>query len=236
MSLKVVLFDLDGTLLPMNMDTFIHAYFSSLAEKLSAYGYEKKSLIGAIYQGIAAMVGNDGEKTNEEAFWQAFACVYGEDARRDEVHFREYYEKNFDSVKAVTSPTEKSAETVKEIKKLGLRTALATNPVFPAVATEHRIAWAGLSPADFEFYTTYENSSFCKPNPKYYESLLPRLGVAAEECLMVGNDAIEDTAAEKIGMKVFLLTDCLLGGDKRDISSDPQGSFDDLLAYIRTLL
>ena len=52
---------------------------------------------------------------------------------------------------------------------------------------------------------------------------------------MVGNDAAEDTAAEKLGIRVFLLTDCLINKDSRNISGYPQGSFDDLLNYIDTL-
>ena len=44
------------------------------------------------------------------------------------------------------------------VKELGLRAVLATNPIFPAVATRSRIRWAGLEPEDFELCTTYENS------------------------------------------------------------------------------
>lgn len=236
MKLKAVLFDLDGTLLPMSMDRFIARYFATLGETMLIYGYEPKTLARSIMKGTEAMVKNDGTKTNEKAFWDAFASIYGENARKDEAHFARYYEENFDRVKEVTAPTARSAQVLSEIKALGLRTALATNPVFPAVATEHRIEWAGLSSEDFEFYTTYENTCYCKPNPKYYSSLLLKLGVTAEECLMVGNDAVEDMAAAKIGMKVFLLTDCLLAPNDLDISLYPQGGFDDLLAYIRTLL
>ena len=112
---------------------------------------------------------------------------------------------------------------------------LATNPIFPAVATENRIRWAGLTPADFELYTTYENSCHCKPNPDYYRDILTQIGADPAECLMVGNDAVEDVAAGQLGMKVFLLTDCLINKDGKDISAYPQGSFDELIAYIDTL-
>ena len=39
-------------------------------------------------------------------------------------------------------------------------------------------------------------------------------------------------AAEKLGMRVFLLTDCLINKDGRDISCYPQGGFSELMAYI----
>ena len=117
---------------------------------------------------------------------------------------------------------------------LGLRAALATNPIFPAIATESRIRWAGLEPEDFEFYTTYENTGYCKPNPAYYQELLNRLGEDPECCLMVGNDVTEDMIARELGMQVFLLTDCLINRKEKDISVYPNGGFDELMNYVRT--
>ena len=45
MGIKVVLFDLDGTLLPMDQDVFVKTYFKGIAAKLAPYGYEPKALI-----------------------------------------------------------------------------------------------------------------------------------------------------------------------------------------------
>ena len=124
---------------------------------------------------------------------------------------------------------------LEKLKKKGIGVALATNPIFPQAATISRIGWAGLNPADFDMVTTYENSCFSKPNLAYYRDLLSRLGRRAEECLMVGNDVSEDMVAEKLGMKVFLLTDCLINKKNADISACPQGSFRQLVDYIETL-
>ena len=109
---------------------------------------------------------------------------------------------------------------------------LATNPLFPAIATESRIRWAGLNKDDFELYTTYENSCFCKPNLDYYREILSRLGLQPEECLMVGNDVGDDMVARELGMQVFLLTDCLINKTNADLSQYPHGGFDELMAYI----
>ena len=118
---------------------------------------------------------------------------------------------------------------------MGLRAILATNPLFPAAATLSRIRWAGMEPEDFEWVTTYENSSYCKPNPQYYQEILERTGLKPEECLMVGNDAVEDTAALAIGIPVFLLTDCLINKGQADISLYPNGEFRDLEAFLEVL-
>ena len=50
--------------------------------------------------------------------------------------------------------------------------------------------------------------------------------------MMVGNDVDEDMVAEKLGMKVFLLTDCLINKHEEDIEKYPHGDFDALLAYL----
>ena len=235
MKITTILFDLDGTLLPMDQDQFVTYYFGMLAKKLAPHGYGPEQLIQGIWKGTGAMVKNDGSVSNEDAFWNCFSQIMGRDARQDEPLFRQFYENEFNAAKAACGFNSKAAETVKAIKKKGFRVALATNPIFPTIATESRIRWAGLDAADFEHFTAYENSCHCKPNPAYYQDVCNALGVSPAECLMVGNDAIEDTAAEQLGIRVFLLTDCLINKDGRDISSYPQGGFDDLLHFIDTL-
>ena len=236
MSLKYVLFDLDGTLLPMDQDLFTKHYFSLLAKKLAPMGYDPKLLVDGIWAGTAAMVKNDGSCSNEEAFWRKFSALFGEHVRNDIPVFDEFYRTDFSGAKASCGYTHMAEEAVKRVRSLGLIPVLATNPIFPAIATENRIRWAGLSPEDFELYTTYENSSYCKPNPAYYQQILDRLGADAADCLMVGNDVTEDMVAASLGMKVFLLTDCLINKKNADISQYPNGSFEQLFAYIDTIL
>lgn len=227
MKTKVILFGLDGTLLPMDQDVFVKTYFGLLAKKLSNQGYEPNKLVESVWLGTKAMVKNDGKISNEEAFWNKFAEIYGEDARKDIIHF--------DKVQISCGYNKKAKWAVNEIKKLGYGLALATNPILPKIATEKRISWAGLNPNDFELYTTHENLNYSKPNLKYYEDILSKLNIKAEECLMVGNDVNEDMVAKEIGINVFLLTDCIINKENKDISSIPQGNFEDLLRYIQNM-
>lgn len=232
MTITTVLFDLDGTLLPMDQDVFVKTYFGLLAKRLAPFGYEPAHLIKAVWAGTMAMIKNTGKKTNEEVFWDDFAARYGEDSRKDLPKFDEFYREDFDKVKEVCGFNTKAKEVIDLLKEKGIRVALATNPIFPAIATQKRIAWAGLVPEDFELYTTYENSNYCKPNPEYYKEIINKLGVKPEECLMVGNDVSDDMVAERLGMKVFLLTDCLINKTDTDVSDFPNGSFDDLIEFI----
>lgn len=237
MKKTTILFDLDGTLLPMDNDEFTKGYFKLLVKKLAPHGYEPQKLIDGIWSGTAAMVKNDGTKSNEQAFWETFSEVFGEKALADKPLFDEFYEREFQSAKAICGFNPKAAVAVHTIKEMGYRIALATNPIFPSTATESRISWAGFEPNDFELYTTYENIGYCKPNPEYYREIARRLGVSPEQCLMVGNDVTEDMeAAQKAGMSVFLLTDCLINKERKDISAYPRGSFEQLMDFANKLL
>ena len=233
--ITTVLFDLDGTLLPMDQDVFIKTYFSRVAAKMAPRGYAPEALIDAIWAGTTFMVKNDGSCTNEQAFWATFAAILGEEVRAEEPVLRGFYENEFQGVQSVCGCHPAAAEIVRDLKERGIRVVLATNPVFPAVATESRIRWAGLEPSDFELYTTYENSRYCKPTLAYYEDILESLGVSGEECVMVGNDVSEDMVTERLGMKTFLLTDCLINKNGEDISKWPHGGFEELKEFLMQL-
>ena len=161
MRITTVLFDLDGTLLPMDQELFVKSYFGKLAEKLAPYGYEPKALMKAIWAGTGAMVQNDGSKKNEDVFWDVFTGIYGEGVREHMPVFEEFYRNEFGQVQKVCGFDKRAAQIVRRLKERGLRVVLATNPLFPAIATQNRMQWAGLAPEDFILYTTYENSSYC---------------------------------------------------------------------------
>ena len=81
--LKAILYDLDGTLLPMDQDEFVKRYFHSLISALAKQGYEPEGLSRAMWVSIGAMISNNGAATNEEIFWQAFSREYGKDMTAD---------------------------------------------------------------------------------------------------------------------------------------------------------
>ncbi len=232
MAITTILFDLDGTLLPMDQEVFIQNYFSRLCRHMAPYGYDSNKLIDTIWRGTAAVIGNTGNQSNEEVFWNTAASLYGSKILCDKPLFDAFYQNEFDKVKEVCAPTPAAAALVHKLKADGFRVVLATNPIFPSVATELRIRWAGLSPDDFELYTTYENIHRAKPNPEYYRVIAERLRVLPTECLMVGNDVDDDMAARTLGMDVFLLTDCLINKSGKDTDEFPNGSFPQLQDYI----
>ena len=233
--IQAILFDLDGTLLPMNQDLFVQAYLGGLAKHMAPYGYNPKKTVQALWEGTGAMVRNDGTQKNETLLWNVFCKYFGADVRNDEPLFNQFYENEFQDVRHICGFDSRAANAVAEIKEMGYRLILATNPLFPAIATYSRVRWAGLSAEDFELITTYENSSHCKSNPQYYLDILDSQGLKPEECVMVGNDVAEDMIAQTLGMKVFLLTDNLINKGNCNIADYPNGSFPELLDFIRRL-
>ena len=235
MSVKVVLFDLDATLLPMDQDAFVTAYFETLTKKLVSCGYDRKVAMDAVWNGVVDMMKDDGQRTNEEAFWNRFESIYGKISQKDLLVFDEFYDNDFDSIRELCGFDPSASKVVRELKNKGYRVVLATNPVFPFVATKKRIEWAGLSACDFEYITTYENSTYSKPHVNYYTEILKAIGADASECLMVGNDTRDDMVAESLGMKVFLATKCLINKENKDISVYPRGDLEDLVEFIKTI-
>lgn len=237
MKIKAVLFDLDGTLLPMDQDLFVKAYFGALAKRLAPLGYEPEKLMKVLWGGVASMVKNDGHLWNEDVFWNFFTAAYGEASLKDKPYIDEFYKVEFNKVQKVCGYSDKAKQIIDLVKEKGRRPVLATNPLFPHTATENRMRWAGLTPEQFELYTTYENSHFCKPNPKYYLEILGKIGCTPEECIMVGNDVNEDMMpAKALGMQVFLLTDCLINKENVDISEIPNGGFENLRTYLEEMM
>lgn len=228
-----VLFDLDGTLLPMDNDEFTKYYFKLLAADLVPMGYDPKTLIDAVWAGTSAMVKNNGSRPNEEAFWECFGSIVGEKALADKEKFMDFYRYRFAGAKAACGFNPLVPKLIADLKAKGTPTALATNPIFPEIATLQRIEWAGISADDFKLYTVYENIGFCKPNLDYYREVCRRLGKEPSECIMVGNDADEDMIAEELGMQVFLITDNLINRSGKDISQWKHGSFADLCELLR---
>lgn len=232
MKYKAVLFDLDGTLLPMDQEEFVQAYFGLLSKRMAQFGYDPKTLVATIWGGTKAMMKNDGGRNNDQVFWEKFLETYGEDFNKDRDNLDAYYNEEFLKVQGVCGFNPLSKEVVERIKKTGMRVALATQPIFPEIATIHRTRWAGLDVSDFEVVTTFENIGYCKPSKEYYLEVCRRMNLSAKDCLMVGNDTDDDMPAKDAGLDVFLLTDCLINHSGKDINDYPHGDFSALLEYL----
>lgn len=233
--ITTILFDLDGTLLPLDESRFIQLYFGGIAKRFTSLGYDGKKLLSAILESTDATIANDGSMWNVERFWTSFARLFPSNLAKLEQEFSLFYLRDFPVVQQSSTLQPLAQKAIRMLKDKGYRIAIATNPVFPAVATNQRIAWAGLDISDFELVTTFENAHFCKPNPNYYLEVLQRLGANPTETMMIGNDAFEDMIAGDLGMQTYLVTDCLINRKNRDISAFRNGNFTELFHFLEAL-
>lgn len=231
---RALLFDLDGTLLPMDREEFVRAYLPGISAAAARLG-DPRRIANCILQGSYAMIQSvSPDKTLETVFWEAFEELSGITRADSEAIFEAYYRSSaFDKLSEMTPAEPLVPQIVSEARRTGMRVILATSPLFPRIATEKRILWAGLKPSDFELVTTFEYFHAAKPNREYYEELLAIAGLRGSECVMVGNDAREDVPAPRaLGMETFLVLNHAIIPEGKKCECDHKGNYSDLLEYI----
>lgn len=229
--LDTILFDLDGTLLPLDMDKFIKHYFKEVANYFQDM-IEADRLISHVWTGTKAMVTNLEKKTNEQVFMNTFKNLIEGDLAVYQERFDRFYDDGFLKLRDCTKSSPLIREAVKVLKKKGYTMAVATNPLFPLKAVLHRIEWAELNPDDFNYISSYEQNHYCKPHPEFYQEVLDSLGKQPHQCMMVGNDVRDDLAASGLGIKTYLITNHLFNRNNLPIECDHQGTYEDFYRFV----
>lgn len=201
---EAVLFDLDGTLLDIDMDRFLPEYIGGMAEALASHTDPEQFPLWVQAATGAVLLDTEPGRTNEQVFWEAFAGQSGLEPAAVAPAIDKYYAEKFPALAPLGRPMEGARRAVEAARANARRVILATNPLFPAAATYERLRWAGFAPEEMDFITTYENSSSCKPRAEYYEEILERFGITSPgRVLMIGNDRVLDLAAAAAGLKTF---------------------------------
>ncbi len=202
-TIRAIFFDLDGTLLDNHMEAFLPHYFRRLAARV-AHILPPDEFIAHLMRASNAMMANDGRATNEEVFAATFYPLARHPRHELEPIFADFYANDFPELRGYTRRKPEARLVVQQAFDLGCDVVIATNPLFPATATEQRLEWAGVADFPYQLVTTYENSRACKPNLFYYEHILESIGHRAEACLMVG-DEDWDMVAACLGCATFLV-------------------------------
>lgn len=232
---RAILFDMDGTLLPMEHKVFMHGYFKMILGVLSSFGDDPNKLFEGFLKGIDAMNNTDGSMNNKETFWNVLKDYVSGDICEYMRKSDEFYYGDFERARSFTSENPLAVKAVELAHMWDRKVVLATNPMFPRHAQLARIGWVGLSEADFDLVTDYESDSHTKPQKEYYLSVCERIGVLPEECLMIGNDERDDMmGAELAGMDGFLVTDCLIPSQEYTWKGE-RGSFLDLIDKLKNI-
>lgn len=232
-AITTILFDLDGTLLPLDQEAFMHGYIDLFGRHCAQLGYDAKAATDGLLAGLQAMLQSDGSLTNKERFDQRFSTVSRIESEQFNSRFAPFYDEIFNQLRAHATPNPQSREVVEELSSKGYDLVLATSPLFPWQATHARVAWAGLEVGMFTVITTYEHCRYAKPHLEYYRSLLATIDRTVAECLMVGNDVDEDMVVSELGMEAYLVTDCLINRGDRTIDPLRRGSFEDFHLFCK---
>ena len=186
--------------LKINVDLYGKKNFQEVLILLYSIFFQK------LLASTVVMLKNDGSQTNEDAFTHHFITdlpeINYEECRN---RFYRFYEETFHKVGSIVQPVPEGRLIIQSALRAGLQVAIATNPIFPKIATNQRLEWANIADLDLSLVTHAENMSYCKPHPEYYRKILEILNRQPEECLMVGNDPISDMSAAEVGIKTFLI-------------------------------
>lgn len=232
---RAVFFDLDGTLLSMELDEFLGTYYRRLAGFVGAHGYDVEAFVPALNAGIKAMMAIDDGRANADKFWEAFFARF--DAPEEDMRplVERFYREEFGRIGEGVVPNEHMVAAVNALAEKGYPLVLATMPLFPRVAVEWRLRWAGVDPAAFSRITTFENSTSTKPKLAYFAENLAACGLRGEDVLMVGNNTVEDLAIRGLGADAFLVTDHLLDPAHLDLATVRHGSTAGFAAWVKAL-
>ena len=232
---RAVYFDLDGTLLPMDIDEFMKAYFAALGGYVARFGVAPEDFMAGMKAGIKGMAAHDDDRPNAEAFWEGFFAHVDRDAADWAVELDSFYEHEFGAIGQNVKPNPAAARAVNALAAKDYPLVLATIPMFPRRAVEWRLTWAGVDPALFSRITAFDNSTSVKPKLSYYAENLAAAGIAGPEALMVGNNTLEDLAFRALGADAFLVTDHLLDPIGFEVFSVRHGSMEKFADWAESL-
>lgn len=232
-SIHTLLFDLDGTLLDINMPDLLDGYFRLLARRFDAEGdfiAFRKHMMGAVG---AMMENRNPSLVLEDIFLAHLSPRLDRDGTDIKETFRRCHLGEFNELRSLTRPAAGADRLVRRALELGYRLALATNPVFFIEAITARLDWTEIPRSSFRFISSAETMHYCKPHREYFAEVLGKTGSSAGEAAMIGNDPRKDMPAAAAGLFTFHVS--LGGGGTDDGGADRSGKLADVLSWVEEL-
>lgn len=231
--IRAVLFDLDGTLIDVDMQLFIPAYLRRLADRLEPHAAPRQTL-RTLNAAVMAMLGKtDGEHSLEELLRIMLANELQLDWADYQAGLAACCDNDLEALRPLVRPHPLARALVEACLSRGWRVALATNPVFPRAVIDARLVWGGLDDLPFQPVTSYETSRLCKPHSGFFTDLLGELDLPPQACLMIGNDTLHDLSAGRAGLATCLLTTWRIDRASPSFPADWEGSHEALLQQLR---
>jgi FMN phosphatase YigB (HAD superfamily) len=233
---QAALFDLDGTLIDVDMQLFVPAYLRRLAERLEPYAEPRRTL-RALHAAVMTMLdGTSGDCSLEELLRGRLADELQIPWAGYQSGLADFCREDLPALRPLVHPHPLARSLVEACLARGWRVVLATNPIFPREVIDARLDWGGLRDLPFQPVTSYETSRHCKPHAGFFRDLLDKLGLPPKACLMVGNDTLHDLAAGRFGLSTCLLTTWRIDRDGAAYAADWEGTHQSLLDQLQAPL
>lgn len=232
--LETVIFDLDGTLLPMDTTAFMMGYNDLIGAYFNPL-IDPTIFIKALWASTKETIDNLEHKKNYDVFREAMATKLDGDMSVYYERIYKFYDEDFLQLGQLTSQSSEMIKAVQVLKDKGYRLLIATNPLFPLKANYHRIRWAGLSPEDFNYISCFEDNHYCKPHLEFYQEVIDLNDLDTSSVLMVGNDVEEDLVIKKLGVQTYLIENHILHRSGKAYKTDYKGKYEDFLRFVEAL-
>ena len=202
--IRTVLFDLDGTLLDIDVDNFIETYTRSVAERLMPDDKERglAVLAGSTYAMLAPEVNED---SNQACLLRKLSDTLDRSPADLWRAIHHASKEILPGLRAMAKPIAGAADVVRAMHERGLKVVVATMPIYPRDVMLERLRWAGVQSDWIDHVACLEANRSAKPHRSYFLEMADAVGAQAEECLMVGDDEDQDMPALSAGMAVHLL-------------------------------
>ncbi|MCL2654691.1 MAG: HAD family hydrolase [Coriobacteriia bacterium] len=204
--IRAVFFDLDGTLIDYVSVARAISYFAEFSRFLGAeLDLDEARGEQLINGAVGAMFDPHPGRSNQQAFDDYYATELGRqhDRARYQALFTRFFQDVFPTLQSNERPAAFNRHAVQSCRDRGLTVAIASQPIFCAAAIKARLAWAGLEDMNIPLASSSENAFTVKPELSYYQELASRLDLTPRQCLMVGNEDLNDMSASQVGMTTF---------------------------------
>jgi len=225
---KAVIFDFFGTLVP-NFSLSEHKVV--LGRMADLMGAPREAFIQQWFDTtVLRMTGEySSTRDNIEAICRTLEVPFDAESCEQAVAERYVY------ARANSAPRSTAIETLREIRKRGLKTGLISD-----CSCELPDIWRETSFAPLFDVTTFSVvAKIKKPAPRIYELTAEQLGVASADCLYVGDGGSNELAGAKaVGMRpIWLCDEAEQGADAhrigyRDWCGERVADLSELLEYI----
>lgn len=204
--LDAILIDLDNTMILFDETEFYIRFMKQIIpyfEDIMPGDQFRDRLL----QAIRDLRLNNGELSNKDFFLNVFC--QGVESQREKIWARilRFYTCEYGNIAVDAVKPDGIDHLLHQLAAWGLKVVVATNPLFPEVAVRIRMGWCGIDPGQFDLITHMENMSYVKPRREYYQAICATIGSTPEQCLMIGNDRVNDMVAGEAGLKTYLSTE-----------------------------